>query len=314
MICGQTAPKNASLDDGEHTMRKQIGVYMEMIKFGHTVFALPFALIAWGIATHRMGTIRLLDFLGVLCCMIFARTAAMGFNRWADHDFDAQNPRTKSRALPAGLLSPAGVLAFTVTAGILFFASTSIFWWSSANPWPMVFAGPMLAYLLGYSYAKRFTSLAHLWLGCALAASPVAVWVALLPPGDWWTPFLLAVLVASWVTGFDIIYAIQDLEVDRKLGLRSIPAAFGAEGALGIARLLHLVTSFALLAWNLATPELGTFTRWASIGVVILLVVEHVLASRQTTITINWAFFQINAVIGIGLALAVGADLWGQHR
>src|SRR5262245_38709039 len=161
-------------------MLQKARVYLEMIKFSHTVFALPFALISLAIAIRRIGGVRMLDVVGVLACMVFARSTAMGFNRWADRDLDAQNPRTATRAIPAGLLSPQRVLGFTIACGLLFVASSGFFYASSGNFWPAVFAVPLLLFLCGYSYAKRFTTLAHFWLGAALAAAPIAVWVALL--------------------------------------------------------------------------------------------------------------------------------------
>jgi 4-hydroxybenzoate polyprenyltransferase len=290
-------------------MKNTAKLYLELIKFGHTIFALPFALIALTIATFRIGTIRILDVIGVLLCMIFARTSAMAFNRWADRDVDALNPRTASRAIPSGLLSADRVFALTLVSGLCFILSTILFYGSSGNTWPMIFSLPMLGFLLGYSYAKRWTWLSHVWLGCALAASPVAVWVALLPPGDWWPPFLLAAVVATWVSGFDIIYALQDLEVDRTIGLSSIPARFGAKRSLQIAQGLHLLTVLALVGFRVKTPELGVWFWWA-VGVTgVLLVLEHLLARSQTVQNINIAFFQMNAGIGLGLLLAVLLDV-----
>ncbi|MFO0944488.1 MAG: UbiA family prenyltransferase, partial [Planctomycetota bacterium] len=142
----------------------RILVFLEMIKFSHTIFALPFALLSAALASERSGGWRWLDLVGIFLCMVFARSAAMGFNRWADRDLDAKNPRTVIRAIPAGLLTANTVLWFVALCAVGFFASTSIFWFSSRNPWPMILAGPVLLFLCGYSYAKRFTSLAHVWL------------------------------------------------------------------------------------------------------------------------------------------------------
>jgi 4-hydroxybenzoate polyprenyltransferase len=284
-------------------------VYLEMIKFAHTIFALPFAAIALMLAMKRSGELRLWDVVGVLACMVFARSAAMGFNRWADRDVDAKNPRTASRHIPSGVLSANQVGLFTVVCSLLFVASTGFFWLSSDNWLPLAFSVPMLLFLFGYSYAKRFTSLSHLWLGTALAASPVAVWVATLPPGGWLPFFLLAGVVALWVAGFDVIYACQDFAVDRTLGLYSIPARFGIAGALWIARILHLLMLGALAAFGWFAPELG---RWFWIGfaiIAVLLVVEHCLARTQDLAKINLAFFQMNSAIGLVLLTAVGLDL-----
>jgi len=291
-------------------MLRQTRVYLEMIRFSHTLFALPCAAAALMLAVKRIGALRPWDVVGVLACMVFARSAAMGFNRWSDRDVDAQNPRTAGRHIPAGVLSAKQVGLFTIVCSLLFIASTGFFWLSSRNWSPLAFSIPMLAFLFGYSYAKRFTSLSHLWLGIALAASPVAVWVATLPPGSWWPYFLLAGVVALWVAGFDMIYACQDFAVDRTLGLHSIPAKFGVAGALWIARLLHLLMLVALALFGLATPELG---RWFWIGytvVAALLLVEHWLARTQDIARINLAFFQMNAAIGLVLLVVVGMDVW----
>jgi len=290
-------------------IRRGVRVYLEMIRFSHTLLALPFAAVALMLAVKRLDEVRPWDVVGVLACMVFARSAAMGFNRWADRDIDAKNPRTASRHLPAGVLSAKQVELFTVVCSLLFAASTGFFLLSSGNWLPLAFSVPMLLFLFGYSYAKRFTSLSHLWLGTALAASPVAVWVALLPPGFWLPYFLLAGVVALWVAGFDVIYACQDFTVDRELGLHSIPAKFGVGGALWIARLLHLLMLVALALFGLATPELGRWF-WIGFGIVsMLLVVEHWLARTQDLAKINLAFFQMNAAIGVVLLVTVGIDL-----
>jgi 4-hydroxybenzoate polyprenyltransferase len=293
--------------DGGIAMR--IGVFLEMIKFSHTIFALPFALLAAALASAREGGWRPMDLVGVVSCMVFARTAAMGFNRWADRDLDAQNPRTKIRAIPAGLLTPGFVLGTVLICSVGFVLSTSLFWFSSGNPWPMILAVPVLLFLFGYSYTKRFTSLAHVWLGTALALAPVAAWIAIrgnveLPP------ILLGLAVIGWVTGFDIIYACQDLDVDRQLGLRSVPARLGFEGAMNVARLSHLLMMAALVGLGWVTPELNLFY-WSGLMIVGgLLVYEHWLVRGRDLLKINVAFLQVNGVISVGLLLVTLADLY----
>jgi 4-hydroxybenzoate polyprenyltransferase len=292
----------------------RVRVYLEMIRFSHTLFALPFAAIALMLAVKRLGELRPWDVVGVLACMVFARSAAMSFNRWADRDVDARNPRTAGRHIPAGVLSANQVGFFTLLCSLLFIASTGFFRLSSGNWLPLAFSIPMLLFLFGYSYAKRFTSLSHLWLGVALAASPVAVWVATLPPGSWTPYFLLAGVVALWVAGFDVIYACQDFAVDRSLGLFSIPAKLGIDGSLWVARFLHFLMLVALALFGLATPELGRWF-WVGFGVVaVLLVVEHRLARTQDLAKINLAFFQMNAAIGLALLAVVGLDLAASAR
>lgn len=289
-------------------MFRAIATFLEMIKFSHTLFALPFALLSALLASYRHGGIRPLDFIGILSCMVFARSAAMGFNRWADWRFDAVNPRTRSRHLPAGLLSTTQVILFVVTCSVGFVLSTLWFVVSSGNWWPMMLSLPTLAVLLGYSYAKRFTSLAHVWLGVALGLSPIAAWVAIRPVIEW-TPFLLSGAILFWVAGFDVIYACQDVETDQKLGLRSIPARFGTRNALLIAQLFHFLMFASLVALGMATPELSSFYWLGLVMVAGLLIVEHWLAASRDLQQINIAFFHVNAVISVGLLLMTVIDL-----
>src|SRR5262245_58413211 len=197
---------------------------LEMIRFSHTLFALPFALLAAALAwraNFREGlAFRVRDLAGIVLCMVFARSMAMAFNRLVDRRIDADNPRTASRHLPAGILSVSSVAAFCIACTVGFIASTLLFW---PNRWPLYLSLPVLAFLSGYSYAKRFTSLCHYWLGAALSLSPIAAWIAI--RGEIaWPPVLLAGAVLCWVGGFDIIYACQDVAFDQKQGLFSIPA------------------------------------------------------------------------------------------
>ena len=303
-------PATAEPPREQTTLGRKVGVYLEMIKFGHTVFALPFALAALAIAIRRIGAVRPLDVLGVLLCMVFARTAAMGFNRWADRDVDAANPRTAGRAIPAGLLSSGQVIVFTIGAAVAFVASTGLFWLSSANYWPAVFALPLLAFLGGYSYAKRFTWGSHLWLGLALAGSPLGVWIALLPPGSWQPPFALGAAIACWVAGFDILYACQDIEYDRAAGLRSLPARLGMDGAFRVARGLHAAMLAALVWFGFATPELGTWYWIGLVGAAALLATQHWLVRGRDLGRINLAFLWVNGAISLGLLATVMLDLF----
>lgn len=292
-----------------NVMWRRVGIFLEMIKFSHTVFALPFALLAACLALHRQGGWHGLDLVGVVVCMVFARSAAMGFNRWADRDLDARNPRTQNRAIPAGQLTAGQVLAFVLVCSAGFIAGTGIFWLTARNPWPLFLSVPVLAFLLSYSYAKRFTALAHVWLGTALALAPVAAWIAIRPQLEW-PPFLLSLAIVGWVTGFDIIYACQDIEVDQQLGLHSIPARFGFAGALWVARWAHGAMLAALLAFGLVTPELHGWY-WVGLAVVgMLLIIEHWLVRGRDLLRINLAFFQVNAVVSLGLFVVTLLDLF----
>ena len=290
-------------------MLKKIAVILEMIKFSHTIFALPFALVSACLASKREAGWRWLDLIGILVCMVFARSAAMAFNRWADQSIDAANPRTKIRAIPAGLLTSGQVLLFVIACTLGFVAATTIFWFSSGNWWPTLLSVPVLAYLMGYSYAKRFTPFAHVWLGAALALSPIAAWIAIRPIVEP-PPFLLAAVILFWVTGFDILYACQDLEVDRKLGLHSIPARLGIAGAFWVSRVCHLLTLVALAAFGRLTPELDAFFWIGYALIAILLIVEHWLVRNRDLGRINLAFFHVNGVISMAILLVTLADLY----
>jgi 4-hydroxybenzoate polyprenyltransferase len=237
--------------------------------------------------------------------MVFARSMAMAFNRLVDRRIDAENPRTASRHLPSGLLSVPAVAVFCAACALGFIASTLFF---LPNVWPLYLSVPVLVFLCGYSYAKRFTSLCHYWLGAALSLSPVAAWIALRGELSW-PPVLLGAAVFFWVGGFDIIYACQDVRFDRERGLSSIPARFGVPAALRLALVSHILmlTCLVGLWW---TADLG----WAfAIGVglvAILLAYEHSLVRPDDLARVNLAFFHVNAVISVGLFVVALADIW----
>ncbi len=277
-----------------------------MIKFSHTLFALPFALLGAALAARGPDGWRgrWQDWVGILLCMATARSAAMAFNRLVDRRIDARNPRTAGRHLPSGRLSAASVAAFTVVSGLGFVGATLLF---LPNRWPVILSGPVLLWLLGYSFAKRFTSLAHFWLGFALAMAPMAAWIALRADLAW-PPALLGLGVLLWVAGFDIIYACQDAEFDRAEGLQSVPGRLGVRGALRLAAACHAGMVAALVGLGLAYPMGATY--FAGVGVVaMLLAYEHSIVRPDDLTRVNVAFFQVNVAISAGL-LAVGlADL-----
>ncbi|HEV3299423.1 MAG TPA: UbiA-like polyprenyltransferase [Planctomycetaceae bacterium] len=280
--------------------------FFELIRFSHTVFALPFALFSAVLAWQQPGvTFRVSDVAGLLLCMVLARSASMAFNRLADRRFDAQNPRTAGRHLPAGLLSVTAVRLFTTAGAAGFVASTLLF---LPNRWPLILSLPVLVFLLAYSYAKRFTSLAHFWLGAALMLSPVAAWIAI-TGGLAWPPVLLGLAVFFWVGGFDVIYACQDVEFDRTVQLRSIPARFGVGPALRLAAVSHLLTAVFLVAlwW---TAGLGPLFAAGVVAVALLLAYEHSLVRPDDLTRVNMAFFNVNAVISIGLFIVGSLDVW----
>lgn len=285
---------------------------LELIRFSHTLFALPFALLAaamaWAANRRAVPPVpfRWLDLLGILICMVFARSAAMAFNRLADRRIDALNPRTQTRHLPAGLLSTGSVVLFTILCSLGFIAATLLF--LPRNPIPLAASVPVLLFLFGYSYAKRFTSLSHFWLGAALMLAPLAAWVAIRAQLAW-APVVLGAAVMLWVAGFDIIYACQDFDFDRKMRLRSIPSRFGVAGALRLAALCQLATVVLLFVLPTVYDGFGWIYLTGVAAIALLLIYEHSLVRPDDLTRVNQAFFHVNAIVSLGL-LAVGiADL-----
>ncbi len=249
--------------------------------------------------------------------MVTARSFAMAANRLADRRLDAENPRTASRHLPAGNLSVASVTLFRRRpAPSASSPSTLLF---LPNRLPLYLSVPVLAFLAGYSYAKRFTALAHFWLGTALALSPVAAWIAirgeavLADPADLLPALVLGGAVLTWVAGFDIIYACQDYEVDTQAGLHSVPVRLGIPAALRLAAACHLATIALLACLPLVYPLLG-WIYWPGIAAVaVLLVYEHSLVRPDDLSRVNLAFFHVNAVISLGLFAVGTLDLVLRH-
>lgn len=301
---------------------------LELIRFSHTVFALPFALLAavmaWTIPiVGPGGSLTQLSFswrtlVGILLCMVFARSAAMAFNRWLDRDLDAANPRTARRHIPAGLLSARTVALFTIGCCLAFQASTFLFW---PNWLPAVLAIPVLLWLLGYSFAKRFTSLAHFWLGVALMMAPIATWIALrgtavlASPGDLLPAVWLGLAVLLWVAGFDIIYACQDYAYDVQAKLHSVPAKLGIRGALRAAALCHATMLGVLVSlpfvghWGGPPIDLGLVYGTGVAAITALLLYEHLLVRPDDLSRVNLAFFHVNAIVSIGLFCVTTLDL-----
>ena len=280
--------------------------YLDLIRFSHTLFALPFALLGAALAAHgRNGWHgRVQDWVGILLCMATARSAAMAFNRLVDRRFDALNPRTAGRHLPAGLMSVRSVAVFTLVCSLAFVASTFLF---LPNRWPLYLSVSVLLWLLGYSYSKRFTTLAHFWLGVSLSLAPIAAWIALRGNLDW-PPVLLALAVLFWVSGFDIIYACQDVDFDRTVGLQSVPKTFGVRRALWIAAACHAFMIVPLVGLGLVYP-LGPIYFVGVAAVAALLIYEHALVRPDNLTRVNLAFFQVNVVISIGLLVVAVVDI-----
>ncbi|HEY7155813.1 MAG TPA: UbiA-like polyprenyltransferase [Gemmataceae bacterium] len=282
---------------------------LELIRFSHTLFALPFALTSAALAWKLSG-FHGLQLLGIVLCMVFARSAAMAFNRLADRRFDAQNPRTATRHLPSGRLSVGAVWLFALLCAAGFVASTTIFLVFD-NPWPLVLAVPVLLFICAYSLTKRFTSLSHVWLGASLGLAPLAAWIAIrgiVSVADLLAPLVLGGVVLFWVAGFDIFYACQDVDFDRKARLRSIPAALGVRASLRVALLCHLAM-LALLVLLYWVANLGAIYLAGVVAVALLLVYEHWLVRPDDLSRVNRAFFQVNGVISVGLFVVVVVQL-----
>jgi 4-hydroxybenzoate polyprenyltransferase len=338
---------------------KTIRHLLELIRFSHTIFALPFALLAAVMAWHTSSiqadwhnwfvetseevarstpvletegggpgdfildmrdqsdrkavAFRWQELLGLMLCMVTARSFSMSVNRLADRRLDSQNPRTVGRHLPAGILNVGQVAAFAAACAIVFIVSTL---WFLPNWLPLACSVPLLAFLAGYSYAKRFTSMAHIWLGAALGLSPIAAWIAIRglyviqQPLDLLPAIVLGGAVLTWVAGFDIIYACQDYESDRKAKLHSVPVKLGIPGALRMAAACHFLTVVLLAGLPLVYPLFG-WIYWTGVAVVaVLLVYEHLLVRPDNLSRVNAAFFNVNAVISLWLFMVGTLDLW----
>lgn len=288
---------------------------LELIRFSHTLFAMPFALfaalMAWRANSHAWPPApwRWRDLLGILLCMVAARSAAMTFNRIVDRDLDAKNPRTAARHIPAGLVGLPQAVGFAILASVGFVLATLLF---LPNVLPVALSVPVLGVLFGYSYSKRFASWSHFWLGAALMLAPMSAWIAIRGQAVWANPLdllpvtVLGLAVLCWVAGFDMIYACQDHAFDREQGLNSVPARWGIVAALRTAAVCHAMAVLLLAIVPVVYPFLGRIY-WCGVAAVgLLLVYEHALVRPHDLTRVNTAFFRVNAVISLGL-MAVGA-------
>lgn len=283
----------------------KIGDYLRLVKFSHTIFAMPFALLsfsyAWTMAEHGASPLWLL-LMQVVGCMVFARNVAMGFNRWADREIDAANPRTATREIPAGKVSAHGAMTFIVVNALLFIAVAT-----TINPLCGWLSPVALFIVMFYSYCKRFTSLAHIVLGVSLGIAPVGAYMAVTGTSslECW---LLALVVMTWCAGFDIIYALQDAEFDRQRGLHSIPSRFSVRISLIISALLH-VASVALLVW-FATYQPQSWLLWLGCALFsVILASEHYIVTPTRQRNIGMAFGTFNAMASLSLAVCLIANL-----
>jgi 4-hydroxybenzoate polyprenyltransferase len=272
--------------------------YLSLIKFSHTVFALPFALVGFFLANYETGqTIQYQTLIPVILCMVFARSAAMAFNRYLDRDIDAKNPRTIVREIPAGIVSPQSALAFVIISSVLFVITT---WF--INPICFMLSPIALAVVLGYSFTKRFTALCHFVLGIGLALAPVGAYLAVTGQFSL-LPILYSLAVLFWVSGFDIIYALQDEEFDKSLNLNSIPVLLGREKALLLSNILHILCAMVMIiAVFIVNTEGSTFGYVHLVGATIfigLLIYQHTLVKVNDLSKINMAFFTTNGIASV---------------
>ena len=277
--------------------------YFRLVKFAHTIFAMPFALMAFVYALwSTKAEFEWILLAQVVLCMVFARNVAMGFNRWADRHIDKENPRTADREIPAGAISPRNAMIFIVVNALLFIATAC-----TINTLTAILSPVALAVIMFYSYCKRFTSLAHLVLGLSLGIAPAGAYIAV--TGDLtWQVCLLSMLVLTWCGGFDIIYALQDAEFDRKRGLHSIPSKFSVATSLYISIALHCVSVAALVLFALHLPQ--SWLLWCGVGVfTAILVAEHILVTPKKQRSIGIAFGTLNGLASLTLAGFVIANI-----
>ncbi len=285
------------------------------IKLAHSVFALPFALLGAFLAKPSALQAQWGVFVGqlllIVACMFFARTWAMLINRLADRRFDAANPRTSRRAIASGRVSARQGLTVALLAGAAFIMCCALFWIIFNNPWPAILCVPTLAWIAFYSFTKRFTALAHVFLGGALAVSPLAAAIAVRPEALAQTPalWLIAGFVLLWVAGFDIAYALQDLDFDRESSLYSVPAKVGMRGALWLSRLMHLAAAAFIIGAAIADARFGVIFSLAVAVIVGILLIEHLVLARRGLAGLPMAFFTLNGIVSCVLGAAGITDL-----
>lgn len=287
-------------------MKKLLGRtndYLSLVRFSHTVFAMPFALAGYFIGATEPGYgFSLRTFLLVLACMVFARSAAMGFNRWTDFRFDALNPRTSVREIPSGKISRRQALIFVIASSVLFILATAFL-----NKLTLILSPVALLVVLGYSYTKRFTSLCHLVLGLGLSLAPIGAYIAV--TGSFaLLPLIYSFIVLTWVSGFDIIYSLQDDQFDRETGLYSIPAVMTRGKALAVSTALHTV-SIALVVVAGLIGDAG-WIYWTGAAIFTgMLVYQHLIVKADDLSRVNLAFGTTNGIAGVIFGVAVVLDL-----
>jgi len=281
----------------------KIKQYLSLIKFSHTIFALPFAIIGFLLAVKKEHFFDTRIFLCMILCMVFARSAAMAFNRFIDRKFDVLNPRTKSREIPAGIINSSSALLFTIISAIAFMVTT---WF--INPICFYLSPVALVVVLGYSYTKRFTALCHIILGIGLSLAPIGAYLAVTGKFNL-LPILFSFTVLTWVSGFDIIYALPDADFDKTQKLHSIPARLGLKGALKLSEVLHFITMVLVIVAGIAGHF--NFLYWMGAALfVFLLVYQHRLVKPTDLSKVNLAFGTTNGIASLVFACFTVSDLF----
>jgi 4-hydroxybenzoate polyprenyltransferase len=293
-----TAPTQPAIHARPSAIAK-LALFARDIKISHTIFALPWAILATFLAaketSHPITAIKLLL---IVICMVSARTLAMASNRLLDAGLDAQNPRTARRAIPSGALSRTFVTGISVVCVVAFITACFGFYYFYNNLWPLLLAIPVLAFLSAYPLLKRFTRFCHYYLGAALALAPLCAWLAIAGQLAW-PPVIMAAAVLCWTAGFDIIYACQDYASDCATGVFSVPAKLGIANALWVARLTHVACAALLIMLGRVSPTLATFYFVGVAIAVALLIIEHLLVKPHDLSKVGLAFFTVNGVISL---------------
>lgn len=281
--------------------------YLSMIVFAHTIFAMPFALIGFFLATqYDQYSFNWTNLLFVILCMVFARSAAMGFNRWADRSIDKKNPRTANREIPQGTISARSAFLFTLVNAILFIVSAGFL-----NTLVLYLSPIALLVVMGYSYTKRFTRWSHLFLGIGLALAPIGAYLAVAEAFSW-LPLLFSLVVISWVSGFDIIYSLQDADFDAANQLNSVPSKYGKAGALKISIMLHSLTTLTVVGIGIFW-DFGWLFWIGAVCFIFLLIYQHSIVSPGNLSRVNRAFGTTNGIASLVLAVFVILDLFLNH-
>jgi 4-hydroxybenzoate polyprenyltransferase len=306
---GRTPNEQNSPSASPKSLAGRLSLFASDIKIAHTVFALPWAILSAALAGKTIPhSLTATKILLILICMVTARTVAMAANRLIDANLDAQNPRTARRAIPAGALSRTFVTTILIFCCATFIAATGAFEFLYKNPWPLALSIPVLLYLVGYPYMKRFTRLCHYYLGAALALAPVCTWLAITGRIDA-APLIMFAIVATWTAGFDIIYACQDYQSDLATGVFSVPSKMGIPAALRISRATHAFAAAMLILLGTIVPQFHLFYWIGAAIAIVLLIIEQSLVKPTDLSKVNLSFFTINGIISVALATLSIIDL-----